>query len=296
MSKTDIRLRRGVPYGHGDVVCRAKAKRRRIPPPPTGGSATSAAATVDIKLDNVPYVYQEDTNGNYGGSRSSQYCGLASARMIRTKKQYGTSASSLHDDDALWMFAVDKWLQSNTGSKYVNIGKTGLVYAPSANSGINAQDNYQKTQAILKDIYLSTSHPIKSDQDTSRVSALLFQLIYPSNAMDTIWNHIKNNNEPVVVIVDSNLLEHYFWNNSSIYRYPNSGDPRMLHYVVIAGIREKNSVREFYVYDPLFTHGKIYYDELELRNMMTLELNRTAAIPEIQWVFDGNANFMLIKN
>ncbi|MDR1108616.1 MAG: hypothetical protein LBL19_06240 [Spirochaetaceae bacterium] len=65
-------------------------------------------------------------------------------------------------------------------------------------------------------------------------------------AIDTIWNHIKNNNQPVVVITDMNKLDYYNWK----YKYPEWNDARNLHYQVVYGIYEQNGERYFRIYDP----------------------------------------------
>ncbi|MDR1248295.1 MAG: hypothetical protein LBK63_03235 [Treponema sp.] len=249
---------------------------------------TPASSTVNIQLSNVPYIYQENDYPISGYvDRSEAYCGLASALMVRTKLKYKEIAYSIgHGFDYQWMEKIDRWLDLRWDSKHINIYPTGLVFV---GSNMNSE-NFDNTKSILREIYLTKDDPNTGDSvffhpnNTDRISGLDMQLQEPDMAMNNIWNHINANKQPVVVITDSVLLGYYFTDRRS--QYPSENMPRVLHYVVIAGIRNTNSYREYLILDPLQIRGTRYLKEEELKDVITLKKDRSTFISQDQWVFE----------
>jgi hypothetical protein len=249
----------------------------------------SIPTTYDIKLGNIPYVYQESGTTDYDSYRSLAYCGLASALMVRSKVAYGTNAPVMsHSEDYQWMKTIDSWLNNNADKRHIDIYPTGLVFTD-GQSYLNF-DKFTYTVNILNEIYTTNHNNNRTfyhSKNTHRVSSLNAHVVLPENAINLIWNHILNNHQPVVVISDSALLSYYYLVNiNSKTSYPTALWSRELHYMVIAGIRDTNGFKEFYTYDPLSAHGIRYYKEDQLKDFITLSYSTIAAQSKAQWVFD----------
>jgi hypothetical protein len=251
-------------------------------------TVTPAPSAVNIQLSNVPYIYQENDSPIANQlDRSDAYCGLASALMVRTKLKYNEPALSYNRvDDYQWMENIDYWLRRNTGSRHIDIYLAGLVFVGTDTNN----EKYSNTKSIVSEIYLTKFNPDTDDSvffhpnNTDRISGLNFQLQEPDMAMANIWNHINANKQPAVAITDSNLLGYYFADRRS--QYPSENMPRVLHYVVIAGIRNANSYKEYLILDPLQIRGTRYLKEEELKDVITLKKDRSALISQDQWVFE----------
>jgi hypothetical protein len=88
-----------------------------------------------------------------------------------------------------------------------------------------------------------------------------------SAATKAIWDHIKANKQPVVV-VDSNK-------QGGGNRVRTSSIRPTLHYIVIRGIREDRAggTRYFMVYDPAVYSSALEYTEEDLRSLIALPGN-----------------------
>jgi hypothetical protein len=250
-------------------------------------AAPDPVRTVNITLSNVPYVHQYIYNGANRLYRSRDYCGIASALMVRGKNEKGTSAPILYysglktnaqgtNDD---LKKIDENLQQG---QYGNYGKQVDVYA---NHGLlylgreSIDEQYSYTTDILKGVFTGK---LRSVNDTafnygyvkSVTMGVMSATIGTSNsATKAIWDHINTYNEPVVVVVDSNKQNNI---NTQNYTAPT------LHYIVIMGIREASSggTRYFSVYDPANNSSyPIQYTEANLRYFMEMPSNA----PE--WVY-----------
>jgi hypothetical protein len=86
--------------------------------------------------------------------------------------------------------------------------------------------------------------------------------------VDRIWNHIKNNNQPVVVITDLNKLDYY---NGQTSYYPAWNAKRSLHYQVVYGIFEKNGEKYFRIHDPLYRNRQNKeYSKYQLQDIIAM--------------------------
>jgi hypothetical protein len=96
-----------------------------------------------------------------------------------------------------------------------------------------------------------------------------------SDATEAIWNHIRDYQQPVVVVVDSNKQNGVYVVTSTI--------PPTLHYIVIKGIYEDKSggKRNFLIHDPgNYFNNSLSYSEDNLRTLIALPGNAPA------WVYD----------
>jgi hypothetical protein len=229
----------------------------------TISTISSAPPPLNISLSNVPYIYQ-DIPGN---SRSAYYCGIASALMIRTKGRVGSSPYSYaRSQIESWMKSVDTDLQNGYYSyNYkVNLVPNGLLYVKTNGS---RSEQFEGTKTVVLDLFFNRYTYLPSPFYTSGLS------IYVDNdydAVDRIWNHIKNNNQPVVVITDLNELNYYNGRGS----YPAWNANRSLHYQVVYGIYEQNGEKYFRVRDPLRNNEQFnvfskyqYQDIIGMTNM-----------------------------
>jgi hypothetical protein len=192
------------------------------------------------------------------------------------------------------MKQIDKYLQAgdygSNGKKVDVLTNQGLVYINSSlsNNAANWISQYNSTADILAGIYTGKlGGPGGASDfislDNRHISSVSMQPISAklksgtteiSDATKAIWNHIKNNRQPVVVIVNSNKI--------SGYSIQESWDIPRLHYIVIRGVYEEDrsgGIRRFMVYDPASYLRNLSYTEADLRKLMALPDNT----PE--WVY-----------
>jgi hypothetical protein len=271
-----------------------------------GGSSSSGASSsqaVNIPLNNVPYVTQH-LNPKYSNSqqvsRSKKYCGIASALMVRAKyPKNSSSAPALFDGwenynylnvDTEMKRIDDKLLSGYYGYYYNNrkidvLTNKGLLYI---NQDLNDTQQFDVTTNIVRGVYTGTSgdDPLSSSirKNSDAVSVdnghVTNVSIWTANAVDvtnSIWNHIKNNRQPAVVVVDSNKQDYD--------KVLASTKEPILHYIVIRGIYESSSggTRNFLIYDPSAYYANLSYSEDNLRKLIAMPYNTPA------WVYNyGN--------
>ena len=206
-----------------------------------GKGGTANSKQVNIVLSNVPYVNQYVS----GNSRSNAYCGLANALMVRAKDAAGAPTPTV-SNPASSMRSMDVNLlngyTSGTDHSIDVVRNQGLFYA---NFYDNAATQYNKTIRVINDIYTKYNDGIIHRRHVTSVDAAVASA---AQTPDTIWNHIKNYNQPVVVVIDSNISAHMQNNDTP----PSTRGTPTLHYVVIRGIREQTQggTKYFSVYDP----------------------------------------------
>lgn len=266
---------------------------------PTG---TGTGKAVNIILANVPYVTQIVNNST--DSRGAYYCGLASALMVRAKNKLSDSTAPVlyydwsgvnagNADNAL--VDMDWYLRygyygSGTGSTAVDVAanRTGLLYTSST---ATKEEQYLATVNILKGVYTGKFKDGRTDNllNYGHVSGVIMgpastgkyiiTITEMSVATKEIWNHIKANYQPVVVVVDSNKQVY----SSQDGKVQSTSGPPTLHYIVIRGIRENGSggTRYFLVYDPWLYSRNLEYTEENLLKLMALPSNTKP-----KWVYD----------
>jgi hypothetical protein len=170
------------------------------------------------------------------------------------------------------------------GYKKVDVATNlGLLYI---DNGIKEQQ-YSDTVDILKGIYTGslrtgisdfiyndkhhvssvTMGPVNATRDTALTNRI-------SAATKAIWDHINTYRQPVVIVVDLNKQTSGSGVLTSTIR-------PALHYIVVKGLREVNSIRYFSVYDPWQFLDKLEYTEENLLKLKALPSNTK---PE--WVYD----------
>jgi hypothetical protein len=274
-----------------------------------GGCSTSGggSAAVNIPLNNVPYVNQyinpyDNRNTSQEVSRSTKYCGIASALMVRAKYEKGaSSAPFLHDisrgynfwDADADMKKIDGYLLNGRYGSTIKrvdvLANQGLLYVDSSlsDNATNWSSQYNTTVGILEGVYTGKLGGIQSQADAvhldnRHVTGVSMRPISASlksgskeisDATKAIWNHIKDYRQPVVVVVDSNKQV------GNIVRM--SSNIPTLHYIVIRGISEDSSggTRYFYAYDPFIYINDLKYSESDLRKLIALPDNTLA------WVY-----------
>jgi hypothetical protein len=274
----------------------------------TGGSATSTSL-INIPLDNVPYITQHlnpknKSNTSQQITRSSRYCGIASALMVRDKAPkdaqfppvwYENGNNFVTADQAMKTID-DNLLNGKYGYVYEDrkidvLGNKGLLYIKNGitDTAANRASQYNNTVDILKGVYtgkLGDPKNSSSDNiflDSHHVSSVSMQPISAvslgstaklSEATKAIWNHINNYHQPVVVVVDSNKQIGNSVKTSTV-------EPT-LHYIVIKGIYEDSSggTRHFLIHDPSYFMTDYEYNEVALRQLIALPYNTPA------WVYN----------
>jgi hypothetical protein len=114
--------------------------------------------------------------------------------------------------------------------------------------------------------------------DRGNTTSISIYCISFYDALNMIWNSIKNNSEPAIVICDFNVID-------SI-RDPNaySNTDISPHYIVIAGTRKKTGVREFYTLDPWNDMGRYWYSESQMKKIMEIDFRH----PYWLWNYPSN--------
>jgi hypothetical protein len=241
----------------------------------SGGSGSSTASP--IILNNIPYVSQT-TNS----PRSQYYCGIACALMVRAKNPKGTSnAPTINQSTAQSILEqIDRALDDGyyAGNKVNVWANKGLLYiSPNYESN---EIQYNKSTAVLRSLYTAKN----SDNvfyENGHVSGVTFNILHTDSdaATNAIWNHINNNRQPVIIVIDSNVMDYVQQNGTA--PPDNSRLVPFLHYVVVRGIKNTGR-RIFSIYDPGAFNPNLQireYSESELRILMSLPRNTSA------WVY-----------
>jgi hypothetical protein len=236
--------------------------------PVGSGQGTQSALAAPIQLSNIPYVSQYTDAFDRSG-RSLRYCGIASALMVRAKEVKGSFSFPIPSWRATDpMITIDRDLRNGYygGYKIDVVENYGLLYLSRLDL---PSQQYNKTITVLKSLY-KPEWFVNTALDTMRVSNVEPKVLNSGDATIMLWNHIKNNREPAVVIIDSNKT-YYVENNKSLQNW----EP-VLHYIVIAGIAQSGSTRYFLVLDPLFNDQYRKYSESQLQTLMTIP-NKTGS-------------------
>ena len=246
------------------------------------GSGGARTDTVNIELQNVPYV-QQNIDTYYAGvgaealTRSDSYCGLASAMMVRAMGDDYTDMSSRAWDFRSWnrgnyaleMWEFDKLLRysaRNISLENLDIHDTysqnrrGLLYRDAGSD----KDNFTATKKLLEKLYTTnyfgTAHSFGREENVRSVEV---QVVDETEVIDIIWKHIEKHKKPVVTIIDSNKIDDLY-----------STDVPFLHYNVVYGIREENSIKKFLIHDPWFTYKQFSTQKTSVyRKMLSLPSN-----------------------
>jgi hypothetical protein len=248
---------------------------------PSVAATTKPKTPVDITLKNVPYINQYTNN-----VRSNNYCGLASALMVRGKDKRGvqkapfmneqtTIISNLERvDDNLLFGLYNPSGYYNPEYKIDVAANGGLLYVSQYGDRIS---QYNKSVEILTALYLSKNNDFISDDynHVSKVQAKILKRDYNA-AANEIWNHIENFQQPVVIVVDSRM-QYYIDKNMDIPDN-NKREIPALHYMVVVGIVERFE-KIFRVLDPADKRSPFEYSAKQLGNLMCLPPNTPA------WVY-----------
>jgi hypothetical protein len=211
-----------------------------------GGSSKSSSspASVNIALSNVPYIYQDIA----GYTRSKYYSGIASALMIRSKGRIGGSPNfySRSQIESYMKRADTDLLNGYYRGIKINLVPNDLLFV---NASYSRSFQFEYTKTAVLDLFYRSFTYLPNPYYVSSLSVSV------DNYYDTgpkIWNQIKNNRQPVVVIVDVNKLNYYNKGGS----YPASSTARTLRYQVIYGIYEQNGQKYVRVHDPLLANQR----------------------------------------
>ena len=231
--------------------------------------------TVDIKLQNVPYIQQNIEiipGSGIHETRSDMYCGLASAMMVRAM---GTHWPSEHSRALDYWNVGDVAYNNNELRAWDNLLYTnaGLVYSQNLDITYNGlihtgrhyhYQNYEDTKNLLQHIYTLNDFSDYAIRNQDNVVACDMRPVEADEVMDIIWNHIETYKKPVVTLIDSSKIKvmQSQWNSSY--------QPVTLHYNVVYGISNVDGVRKFYVYDPWHEFNEKEYEEEKYKWMMTL--------------------------
>ena len=241
------------------------------------GSGGARTDTVNIELQNVPYV-QQNIDTYYAGvgaealTRSDSYCGLASAMMVRAMGRDWPSEFSRVLD---YWSVRDVAYNNNELRAWDNLLLTNarLVYSQNLDVTYNGllhigrhydDQNYEDTKNLLQHIYTLNDFSGYAIRNQDNVVACDMRPVEADEVMDIIWNHIETYKKPVVTLIDSSKvgLSENQWKSSNL--------SVSLHYNVVYGISNENGERELYVHDPWYETGSKAYKETEYKWMMTL--------------------------
>lgn len=237
------------------------------------GGGGSSSSRVNIKLQNVPYVEQTIP----GNKRSSMYCGLASALMVRAMGDDYTEKRSRamgywgfeQPDYNNQMEMLDELLQRHANvleCDNLDIAQNGLLYVGSKS------DYFEETKNLLYRLYTRndfiSTYPWYNIRNQDNIYDCTLRVEKSTDVMDIIWNHIKQTKKPVITIIDSSKI------GESENSWKSLGLRPVLHYNVIYGISETHRERTFHIYDPILNDSDgTPYTESEYRWMLALPRN-----------------------
>jgi hypothetical protein len=167
------------------------------------------------------------------------------------------------------MINVDTDLQNGYPGYKVNLYPNGLMYINSSYSNIT---QYSITQYINTCLFYNSFSSLPGPYSVNGISYVVENY---NTAAEVIWNHIKNNNQPVVVITDMNKLDYYNQSNP----YPTYNQARNLHYQVVYGIYEQNNNQYFRVHDPWYGYrNNKVFSKNQYQNIIGMERGSPAWI------------------
>ena len=231
-----------------------------------GGGVSSSINYDNITLSNVPYYNQ--TNGIDNNWRSKYYCGLTSTFMVRHMgNDYNSSNYYVYanqSDVDKCMQVVDSALNSSSAylsfysldnGEYLNIVGSATKYNPQydggllyTNSFMTSNQQFEKTKSIINELYTSNLKRLMWDDTLNKtnVNNVSIEVLGHTEVLDKIWNHIRDNKKPVVVVMDSSCTIDLI-KKKSIFGMSYSP---VLHYNVIVGIKEDSTGKYFIINDP----------------------------------------------
>jgi hypothetical protein len=238
----------------------------------SAGTVSTVPPAVDINLSNVPYIYQNISNN----SRSNYYCRIASALMIRTKGNVGSRPySSTRSQIESWMKVADDDLKNGYYSANINVVPYGVLYV---NSKYDRPTQYENTRYAVTRLAYNGFYYFPGPYNITGVTA---NVVNYDTGIDMIWNHIKNNKQPVSVVTDMNKLDYYNQGKS----YPTWNQARTLHYHVVYGIFEKNGEKYFRVHDPWLAYQTYnIFSKYQYQDIIGMEQMAPA------WVYQYGSN------
>jgi hypothetical protein len=248
---------------------------------PSMPDTTKPKAPVDITLKNVPYVHQYTNN-----VRSNNYCGLASALMVRGKDKRGVKTAPFMNEQTTVINNLDRVDYNLLSGLYNPSGyfNQGYIVDVATNGGLlyisqygDRISQYNKSVEILTALYLAKNNDhIWDDYDhVSSVQAKIMKKEF-NGATNEIWNHIEKFEQPVVIVVDSRMQD-YIEKNRDIPDNKKRDIPA-LHYMVVVGIVER-AEKIFRVLDPAGRRTPKEYTAKQLGDLMCLPPNTPA------WVY-----------
>jgi hypothetical protein len=176
------------------------------------------------------------------------------------------------------MKSVDEDLQNayySYGYK-IDLVPNGLLYV---RANASRSEQFEGTKTVVRDLFYYKYNYLPTPFYTTGIS------VYVDNnydAVDRIWNYIKNNNQPVVVITDLNKLSYYNERTS----YPAWNEARALHFQVVYGIYEEGGEKYFRVHDPLLKYAyNKQFSSTQFQDIITMSEKAPA------WVYNyGSAD------
>jgi hypothetical protein len=153
------------------------------------------------------------------------------------------------------------------GGVSIDVNAYGLLYWDGRVNYQAADEQFGITEKVLSNVYTAQKKNPRLDYisiDRGFVTSISVSCMPLDNALNLIWTNIESNREPSVAIADLNKI-------LKIRNIRPLGTDVALHYIVIAGVRKNNGVREFYVMDPWRTTGKEWYTESQIRKIMEVD-------------------------
>jgi hypothetical protein len=197
------------------------------------------------------------------------FCGVAAALMVRSKSAKNTEIIPDSGDAIRQSFEalVDGLYKGDYGGGSINVNVNGLLYSDGRTGYQAADEQFGVTENVLRNVYMAQKYAQWCDYisiDRGFVTSISISCMPLDLALSSIWTNIESNREPAVVIADLNKI-------LKIRDSIPLGTNVALHYIVIAGVRKNNGLREFYVFDPWETMRGHWYPESDLRTIMEVD-------------------------
>lgn len=233
---------------------------------------------VDITLGGVPYVSQYMSYVTVDNRRDDFFCGIASAMMVRMKGKRTDNSPPLNsrssvETDMMW---IDNNLRYNrTYGSIIDVSNNkGLLYISDFESD---EEQYKKTESVIRRLYTAK----KTDgvhNDNGNVTDIKVQIIKATNneAINIIFNHVNNNRQPAVVVVDNSIVDEVLYNSKYVVNYYRNTTP-VLHYLVVIGVFENTpgGIKNFRIYDPAWVNLPREFTETQLSSVMRMPSNNS---------------------
>jgi hypothetical protein len=203
-----------------------------------------------------------------------KFCGVAAALMVRSKSAKNTEIIPDSGDAIRASFEtlVDGLYNGIYGGGRIDVNGDGLLYVYQDWYGRtderSVREQFDITGKVLIDVYTAQKQSPRLDNisiDRGFVTSISISCMPLDDALNEMWRNIENKREPAVAVANLNKIHKI--------RAPREshGTDVALHYIVIAGVRKNNGVREFYVFDPWNTRGMHWYPESQMRMIMEVD-------------------------